>query len=211
MKEITSKAGLAVILSQLEGFKRPKVRVEQHNTDSEIAAAMLWDAYYKGDIAKKVIVDLGCGTGILGIGALLLGAERVFFVDSESSAIKVAKSNLQKLKSEGYGMGRAVFVCKDVKELNEKADVVIQNPPFGTKVRHADRLFLKKAMETAPVVYSFHKIESKRFIESFSRDNFYKVTHYSEFDFPLKATFEYHKKRIHRIMVGCWRLERRKE
>lgn len=210
MKEITSRSRLAIVLSRLKGFKRPKVRVEQYSTDSEIAAEMLWNALYRGDIAKKVIVDLGCGTGILGIGALLLGAERVVFVDNDKGALESAIFNLHRIKSEGYGMGKAVFVCKDINGFKEKADVVVQNPPFGTKVRHADRMFLEKAMDIAPVIYSFHKTESKRFIESFSKDNSYKITHYSEFDFPLKATQEYHKRRIHRIKVGCWRLQRKK-
>ena len=69
-----SKGRLGVILSRLRVFYKAKVRVEQYPTDSEIAAQMLWESHLRGDIEGKVIVDLGCGTGILGIGALILGA-----------------------------------------------------------------------------------------------------------------------------------------
>jgi putative methylase len=210
MKEIMSKAGLAVALSRLEGFKEPKVGVEQYAMDSEIGAFVLWNGLLKGDIRQKVSADLGCGTGILGIGALLLGAERVFFVDSDSSALEIAKRNLEIAKSEFLVEGEAVFVCKDIAEFSQKCDTVIENPPFGVKVRHADRAFLKKAFETGSIVYSFHKSESKRFIEKFSGDNGFRVTDIWGFKFPLKAAYGFHSRRLRRIEVSCFRLEKAK-
>jgi len=74
MTEINSKSRLAIALSRLEGFSEPKVRQEQYLMDSEIGASVLWNACLLGDIRGKVIADLGCGTGMLGIGALMLGA-----------------------------------------------------------------------------------------------------------------------------------------
>ena len=149
MTNIRSKGELAVFLASLKGFKKPKVRLEQYIMDSEIGAQVLWEAYMKGDIEGKVIADLGCGTGLLGIGALLLGAKKVFLVDIDDSAIEVAKTNLAKVKSEGYGnymIGESIFLMCGVAGFDESVDVIIQNPPFGVKVRGADRAFLKKSM-----------------------------------------------------------------
>ncbi len=202
-----SKSRLAIILSGLKGFSEPKVRQEQYLIDSEIAALMLWNAYLLDDIEKKVIADLGCGTGILGIGALLLGAKHVFFVDSDKNALEIAKKNILKVKSEGYKLGKAGFMGKDIGKLRIKADVVVQNPPFGTKIRHNDIFFLEKALETAPIVYSFHKSETKAFLERFSAKKNAKITHVWEFKFPLKATFSFHRRQIHRINVSCFRFE----
>jgi putative methylase len=210
VKEISSKSGLAIALSKLEGFKEPKVRVEQYTVDSEIGAFILWNGLLKGDIRQKVSVDLGCGTGILGIGALLLGAKKVFFVDSEGSALKIAKNNLEKVKSEFLIEGKAVFVCRDVVDFSEKCDTVVENPPFGVKVRHADRVFLKKAFEIGKVVYSFHKSESKEFIERFSSKNEFKITDVWDFKFPLKAIYKFHSRRIKYIDVSCFRFEKAK-
>jgi len=207
MKEINSKSRLAIILSMLNGFQGPKVRQEQYITDSEIGAFVLWNAYLSGDIEGGVIADLGSGTGILGIGALLLGAKHVFFVESDKDAIETAKDNVSKVKSEGYNMGKTEFVCQDISKLKMSADVVIQNPPFGTKVRHSDVIFLEKALETAAVVYSFHKSETKPFLERFSAANGTRITHIWEYRFPLKATFAFHRRQIHRINVSCFRLE----
>src|SRR3989338_7891909 len=88
---VGSKKELAVLLSKLEGFKGPKVRAEQYTTDAEVAAEVLWAAYMKGDIAK-VSVDLGSGPGMLGIGLLMLGAQKVYFVDFDQKAMEIAKS-----------------------------------------------------------------------------------------------------------------------
>jgi putative methylase len=204
---ISSKSGLAIILSSLKGFREQKVRVEQYTTDSEIAASILWDAYMRGDIEGKVIADLGSGTGILGLGALLLGANIVYFVENDKDAIKIAKENHNVLKSESSIEGKAVFLNMDIAEFDNKVDVVIENPPFGVKKRHADRDFLEKAIKIAPIVYSLHKSESLEFIEAFCRDNKVKFATIGSFDFPLKASLEFHKKKIHRFKVSCYRLE----
>ena len=207
-----SKSKLAIILSKLEVFNDPKVRQEQYPTDSEVAASILWNAYLLGDIEGKVIVDLGCGTGILGIGALLLGAKRVFLIDMDYKVLEQAKNNILKVKSESSMYNnidlKAELRLADVGGVKLKVDVVIENPPFGTKVKHSDRLFLEKALEIAPIVYSFHKSESKSFLEGFAAQKNAKITHIWNFRFPLKASFEFHRRQIHRINVSCFRFEK---
>ena len=207
MVKVNSKSGLAIVLSKLNGFVNPKVREEQYITDSEVAASVLWNAYLLGNIRGRVIADLGCGTGILGIGALLLGAKKVFFVDSDENALEIAKNNLSKMKSESYSLGYAEFVHEDIMNAELKTDIVLQNPPFGTKMKHNDIFFLEKAMKTATVVYSFHKSESRAFLERFCSQKNAKITHVWGFRFPLKATFAFHRRQIHRIEVSCFRFE----
>ncbi|MBI2654062.1 methyltransferase [Candidatus Woesearchaeota archaeon] len=210
MAGINSKSRLAIVLSRLEGFSEPKVRQEQYVMDSEVGASVLWNAYLLGDVEGKVIADLGCGTGVLGIGALMLGAKHVLFLDIDKNALKTAKNNLFKVKSEGYKLGKAEFICKDIGKVKIKADIVIQNPPFGTKIRHNDAFFMEKALETASIVYSFHKSESKAFLERFSARKNAKITHIWDYKFPLKASFSFHRRQIHRIDVGCFRLSKLK-
>jgi putative methylase len=124
-----SKSQLAIALSKLQVFPTPKPRLEQYPTDSEIAAEVLWFAGMRNDIKEKTVTDLGCGTGILGIGALLLGAKKTFFIDKDKEALAILGSNLKKLKiKKGFEI-----IDADISKFNKRVDVVIQNPPFGTK------------------------------------------------------------------------------
>ena len=50
----------------------------------------------KTDLKGKKILDLGCGSGILSIAALLLGAESAVAVDVEENAVKTAAENAGK-------------------------------------------------------------------------------------------------------------------
>lgn len=207
---ISSKSKLAILLSKLRVFEDPKLKSEQYTTDSEIAADVLWQAYYLGDIENKTIADLGSGTGILGLGALLLGAKEVFFIENDKNPVKTAKENLKFLEKETSIKlaEKAIFLNKDINNFNDKVDTVIQNPPFGTKQKHADKIFLEKAFSLAKIIYSFHKLETEIFVNKISKDYGFEITYLWKFDLPIKATYSFHKKRIHRIKVGCWRMKR---
>ncbi len=205
---------LAIILTQFSEFAKPSASLEQYKTNPDIAAEILWSAKMNGDIEGKTIADLGCGTGILGISAILLGAKKVFFVDVDESALMLAKKNLEFVKNR-YQLknlkNRAEFILSDIVPFNEKVDVVLQNPPFGVQKEHADRKFLSKAFQIADVVYSFHKTESQIFLDQFSEDNGFKITRYFEFDFPLPKTQKFHTHKTYKFRVGCWRFERIKQ
>ena len=180
----------------------PRVRLEQYPTPSDIAAEVLWTAFMNNDIKNKIIADLGCGNGILGIGALLLGAKKVFFVDVDSEAILTTKKNLEQLRN-------AIIIHQDVSLFNEQVDIVIQNPPFGVQNEHADRSFLIKAMEISRKVYSFHKIESEQFIMALAREHNFEKEQLLKFSFPLKKTQNFHTKTEYKVQVGCFILSKK--
>jgi len=207
-KDINSKSRLAIVLSKLNGFFDPKVRFEQYMTDSEAGAAILWFSYMNGDLSGKIVADLGCGTGILGLGALLLGASKVYFVDVDKDAISIAKNNYEALKSEYNVAGEAIFVNSDILEFPQEIEVVIENPPFGVKNEHADRVFLGHAMKISKKIYSLHKSESKAFIGAFSKDNGFKLIEELKINYPLKQTMKHHTKKIHRFSASWFVLEK---
>src|SRR3989338_8734730 len=153
MKEIHSKSSLAVALSKLKGFETPKMRLEQYSTPSELAAQIIWTAHIKGDLQGSM-ADFGCGNGILGLGALLLDCKEVMFIESEPQAMKLCKENYAQLLKD-YGKerlpGKVRFLEQNIEKFPEKVDIVIQNPPFGTKEKHQDLIFLEKAMQTAKI------------------------------------------------------------
>lgn len=66
---------LESILGQVDTFEEPKYELEQYPTSAHLAARLLYtaDASFD-DIEEKAVLDLGCGTGMLGIGATILGS-----------------------------------------------------------------------------------------------------------------------------------------
>lgn len=78
---------LEMALQRLSGFSRPNAALEQYQTPAPLAARLLYHALMKGDIEGKHVVDLGCGTGILAIGAALLGAETVTGFDIDERGL----------------------------------------------------------------------------------------------------------------------------
>ncbi len=205
---ILKKKDLAIQLSQLQTFTKPSANLEQYATDSELAAQLLWDASLQGDILGKTIADFGCGTGILGLGALLLGAKKVYFIDVDDISLSLAKENFALIKTTSGKTVSAEFLLQSVDSFSKKVDVVLQNPPFGVQQEHADRAFLERAMTVADVIYTIHKIESKSFIATLAKDHKFRVTSLQPTEFPLKKTQVFHTKRIYRVPVGIWRLER---
>jgi len=201
-----SKGQLEVFLSRLEGFLEPKIKLEQYVMDGKIGAEMLWNAFMRGDIDNKIVGDLGCGTGILGIGALLLGAKKVLFIDIDQDAIIQAQNNFSKAKSEDNTLGDAIFLCQDVKDFNNKVDTIIQNPPFGIQKKGNDKIFLKVAINTGKVVYHFGKTEGSNFIRKSAEANLAKVSDEWIFEYPIKAVYKFHRKKIHRFNASCWRI-----
>ena len=200
-----NKKELAVLLSRLKPFAKSNASLEQYTTDSEIAAAFLWDMHLAGDLAGKRVADFGCGTGILGIGALLLGAKEVLFVDVDDKAISLAKENLHAMEKTLGKHFSTSFFCTSVLFFAEHVDMVIQNPPFGVQEEHADRLFVETALKLAPFVYSFHKIESKQFLTSMGKKHGFSVSLLQQFQFPLRQTQSFHTKKVHYVSVGLWR------
>lgn len=204
-----NKKQLAVLLSDLETFDDSKIRLEQYQTDCEIAADILWDLEMQGEIEGKVIADFGCGNGIFGIGCMILNADKTYFVDIDEEAMKICISNIHKMKEIHHSQFNFETFQGDIKKFKEKVDLVIQNPPFGVKNEHADREFLLKAMETSNKIISMHKIESKNFIEKLSNDNGFEARLIKRMKFPLKNIKDYHKKKVYHVDVGVWKIEKR--
>ncbi len=194
------KKKLEIALESLEGFRNPKIHLEQYATPANLASFILTNAELFGDLGT--VFDLGCGTGILAIGSAMLGAYAVG-VDIDEEALRISKANAEKL-------GVAVdFIACDVRNLEVKKRVtVLMNPPFGIQRRHADRPFLERAFEIADTVYSIHSAESEVFIRRRAEERGFKITHLWRFMIPLRRTYSFHEKAFKFIPVEVFRIER---
>ena len=89
-------------------------------THPTTALCMQWlDATIQPD---QTVVDFGCGSGILGIAALKLGAKRVIGVDIDPQAIEASTANAKRNNVDGQ---IELYLPKDQPSL--QADVVVAN------------------------------------------------------------------------------------
>ncbi|EKP0276314.1 MULTISPECIES: 50S ribosomal protein L11 methyltransferase [Aeromonas] len=75
------------------------------------------------DLAGKTVVDFGCGSGILGIAALKLGAARVIGIDIDPQAIQASHDNAER---NGVAGQIELYLPADQPQ-DVEADVVVAN------------------------------------------------------------------------------------
>jgi len=205
-KRLVRKQHLEKAIAEVMLHPKPKAYLEQYTIPSEVAAEILYlAAYTYDDIINKSVVDLGCGTGRLAIGAILLGAKEAFGIDIDPFAIKVAKDNAKKLALEK----KTNWVTADITVLHGYFHTVLQNPPFGVQRKSADRIFLEKSLELSQRVYSLHKSgkRNREFIKRFIERRGGKVTGIFHMEMTIPKLFEFHTKERRNIKVDLYRIE----
>ena len=198
---------LEMTLQKAAGYAKPRPSLEQYMTPAPLAARLLYHALMKGDIEGQNVCDLGSGTGVLAIGAALLGAESVKGVEKDLNAVVVAQENAALLGAD------VKFITADIldKTLPEKigpCDTVIMNPPFGAQKIHADRPFIDLALTTAPVVYSIFNAGSTPFVKAYIRKRA-EVSEQVGSAFAIKRTFAFHTRDVLEFEVEILRLIRK--
>ena len=75
------------------------------------------------ELNNKLVIDYGCGSGILAIAALKLGAKRVIGIDIDPQAIQASYDNAQRNSVDDK---IELYLAKDIPD-NLQADVVVAN------------------------------------------------------------------------------------
>lgn len=83
---------LEEFLQGVDAFQKPKILLEQYITPVHIASCMLHTVQTKyGDLEGRMVADLGAGSGMLSVGALLMGAQHVVAFEIDPDAIAVGQ------------------------------------------------------------------------------------------------------------------------
>lgn len=101
------------------------------------------------ELQGKTIIDYGCGSGILGIAALLLGAEKVIAVDNDPQALIATKDNLHRNGLSGHQL--ETYLPEDTPKIT--ADLLIANILAAPLISLADTL-KTHISQSAPVCLS---------------------------------------------------------
>ena len=85
----------------------------------------------QNDLGDKNILDLGCGSGILAIAALKLGAASVAAIDIDLQAITATRQNALR-----NGVHNRIWTATQVDEKNGPFDIIVANILASTLVEH---------------------------------------------------------------------------
>ncbi len=186
-------------LQSLKGFDEPVARLEQYETPAALASDLLHLAWSHGDLKGRVL-DMGCGTGVLGVGAAFYGAG-VVGIDLDGDAVRTARSN-----AAAAGVSEKTdWVRGEASSLPvASVDTVVMNPPFGAQKSGADRPFLRAAERVAETAYTVHNEGSLDFVESFVDGD---VTDGFETGVMLPHRFGFHDEDQKEITVEVYRIE----
>ena len=91
----------------------------------------------KQDLNGKTIIDYGCGSGILGIAALLLGAKQVIAVDHDPQALLASRDNAQRNNIADHQL--ITYLPNEVPD-DIQAEVVVANILAAPLIELADKL-----------------------------------------------------------------------
>jgi predicted RNA methylase len=106
----------AALSSITRQFPNPKITLEQYPTSAHLAASVIQLALDKGDLSDDTVcLDLGCGTGMLTVGAAFV-TSLVISVDCDLEAMAVARDNVESVDL----LDSVVFVQARVHTLQPK-------------------------------------------------------------------------------------------
>jgi len=201
-----SRRQLAIQLENVSGFANPSEKMEQYALDAEAAADILWTVKNETPgIGSSLVLDLGCGTGILTIGAALIGAALAIGVDFDSSALEKGRETAHRLGVES----QTDWVLAHIPEVAVKSDLVVQNPPFGVKRRGSDLAFLEVALHSGSVVYSLHLASQsgRDFLQRFIEQHGGTLSGIIPITVRIRHTLPKHRKRLHEVRAELYKIK----
>lgn len=122
-------------------------------TASHPTTHMMLEMILKSDLRGKRGIDVGCGTGLLGITALLRGAEEMHFIDTDERAIRNTQENLllNNLPANNLHLGtlsESGLSDRDFLLVNIHRNIILSDLPlYHTTLRHKGILLLSGFFE----------------------------------------------------------------
>jgi predicted RNA methylase len=193
---------LEIILSSIKTNPKPKLRFEQYDLDPVSASTLLYVAASFGDVEGKRVIDLGCGTGILSIGAAVLGARSVVGVDISEESIRAAAENVSSLRT------RVELISGTIDCIRGSFDTTIMNPPFGSWRKGLDMAFLERAIVVSRTTYSLHKANEKSDLFLHNRIGLMKrrIVKLGRVEISIPRSYDFHSKARYKVAAYLYRI-----
>lgn len=197
-------------MQEIAPFAEPKIELEQFPTGAELASRFLFTVdNMHNEFSSRTVVDLGCGTGMLAIGAALLGSSHVLAIDCDGDALATAAENCGGFEDLPVDLLQCdISSVRQLADGHLSADTVIMNPPFGTRQKGADMEFLRAAFAVSRgAVYSLHKSSTREHVKRVATGELHatEAEVVAQLRYDLPASYAYHRLKSKDIQVDLWR------
>ena len=112
----------------------------------------LMEKYLGNNAAEKKVLDVGCGSGILSIGAALLGSTDILGIEIDEDAVRVANENIDlnkvgdKVKAVQGDLTEGVSFKADIIVANLMADLVMKLSKSAGKHLKKDGVYISSGI-----------------------------------------------------------------
>lgn len=118
------------------------------------------------------VLDIGCGSGILGIASVLLGADSADGVDIDATAVKVAKENASLNNVDN----KTNFIVGDLAEkINGKYDIVCANIVADIIIRLTDNVTDYMKQDAVFIISGIIDVRADDVVSAFTKAGFTAV------------------------------------
>ena len=185
------KEALRIVLSKFASYLNPKVELEQYITPTEVVLDwfdFLWELKNRKNLTSA---DFGAGTGRLTAMLAFLGFKEIYAIEKDKDAFLVLNYNI-KTFLKNY-LDRIHLINDDLRNFNEEVDVVVSNPPFGSKRRGQDRIFIGKSLQLSKVAYMLANPLSLPLYEKLAEEWSKKVKVIRVYKFRIERQYPFHR------------------
>lgn len=137
-----------------------------HNETTQLILELMCDHMDSGD---KYLLDFGCGTGILAIAGIKLGAEKAIAIDIDDDSIENAE---EYIASNGTSDSITLYKA-DIADITETDfDVVLANITSGVVIPNLGKIYTKLKPNGKLFITGILNEEAEELINSLSENNF---------------------------------------
>ncbi|MFX0013619.1 MAG: METTL5 family protein [Promethearchaeota archaeon] len=196
-------------VNTINSFHKGKIELEQYTLPAQLIAFIL--VYVENDLMNQKIVEFGSGTGRISLPLVKFFSKYLLCVDVDSETMYGLKALLKSQKLEAELLISAIEFLETYSWKNA-FEVTIMNPPFGTKRKGIDIVFLEKALIFSKKVISIHKSnrESRKLIKRVSQKYDKSCEILATLEFPIPPLFVFHKKKSHYVCVDVYRISEKR-
>uniref|UniRef100_A0A0N4Z984 Methyltransferase-like protein 5 n=1 Tax=Parastrongyloides trichosuri TaxID=131310 RepID=A0A0N4Z984_PARTI len=199
-------------LSSLSSFKNPKIELEQYCTSSELCTDIIMTIEDLIGFENKKVADLGCGPGILLLGAGAFEPSSCVGFDIDEDALKICRENIDEADLDvDIELIKCDLINEGIDKKYENAfDLILTNPPFGTKNNAGiDIKFIDigiKMLKNGGSLFSLHKSSTRNYIIKYGNNiKGIKCEGIAQLKWNLDKTYKFHKQKTKDIDVDLIR------